>query len=290
MTMTLTVRALGRTGHNSSVAILGAAAFGRASQEQVDASMELALSAGVNHIDVAPSYGQAETRLAPWMARERRRFFLGCKTLKRARDAAHTELRASLQRLGVESLDLYQLHCVTALDVLDEVTCEGGALEALAAARKDGLTRFVGITSHGPQAPAVLLEALRRSDFDTVLFPVNLVLYSDEGYRRAAGQLLRECRVRGVGVMAIKAIAERPWGDRPRTHATWYKPFTDPAQIQRCVDFALSQDVTGICTAGDVSLLPLVLQAAARFRPMSANDQEALIATAAEYEPLSNWP
>ena len=287
--MSLPTRPFGRTGHNSSVAMLGAAAFGHASQEQVDASMELALSAGVNHIDVAPSYGQAEARLAPWMARERRRFFLGCKTGKRARDAAHTELHASLQRLGVESLDLYQLHSVSALDVLDEVTGEGGALEALSAARKEGLTRFVGITSHGPQAPAVLLEALRRYDFDTVLFPVNLVLYADEAYRRAAGKLLLECRTRGVGVMAIKAIAERPWGDRLRTHTTWYKPFTDAAQIQRCVDFALSQDVTGICTAGDVGLLPLVLQAAARFQPMSAADQEAVIATAVEYEPLSNW-
>jgi predicted aldo/keto reductase-like oxidoreductase len=206
--------------------------------------------------------------------------------LERTKTGAAAELRRSLARLQVDTFDLYQLHAVTSLEELDQVTAPGGALEAILEAREEGLTRFIGITGHGVDTPAVFLEALRRFDFDTVLFPLNFVLYANPTYRRNAEGLLRHCRARDIGTMIIKAIARGPWGDRPKVYDTWYEPFDDGAHIQRGVNFALSQDVTGLCTAADITLLPLFLEACARFTPMSASQQEALIATAAEYEPL----
>lgn len=279
-------RRFGRSGHMSTVAIFGAAAFYAVTQAQADAAMELVIAAGVNHIDVAPTYGQAEERLGPWLARERARFFLGCKTTERSKETAAAELRRSLERLRVDSFDLYQLHAVNSMEELDQVTAPGGALEAAIEARAEGLTRFIGITGHGLQAPAVFLEALERFDFDSVLFPLNFVLYAHPAYRRQAAELLRRCRAGDVGVMAIKAIAKRPWGDRPRAYSTWYEPFDDAWHIQQAVNFALSQDVTGLCTAGDVTLLPPFLEACARFTPLSTVEQEELLATTADVESI----
>jgi len=279
-------RRFGRTGHMSTVAIFGAAAFGQVTQAQADASMELVIAAGVNHIDVAPSYGEAELRLGPWLARERKRFFLGCKTTERTKAGAAAELRRSLERLRVDSFDLYQFHAVNSMEELDLVTGPGGALEAVLDARAEGLTRTIGITGHGVDAPAIYLEALRRFDFDSVLFPINFVQYANPTYRRNAQELVRQCRARDVGTMIIKAICRRPWGDRPHAYNTWYEPFDDPDHIQQGVNFALSQDVTGLCTTGDIRILPLFLEACKRFTPMSQAEQAALIATANQYEPL----
>jgi aryl-alcohol dehydrogenase-like predicted oxidoreductase len=279
-------RRFGRTEHTSTVAIFGGAAFWEVTQAEADAKMEQVIAAGVNHIDVAPSYGMAEERLGPWLARERDRFFLGCKTMERTKAGAADELRRSLERLRVDSFDLYQIHAITTRDELDQVTRPGGALEAILDARAEGLTRFIGITGHGLDVPAIFLEALRRFDFDSVLFPINFVLYADPAYRRDAEELLRQCRAQDVGTMIIKTVARGPWGDRPKAYTTWYEPFDDPDHIQQSVNFALSQDVTGLCTAGDITILPLFLEACERFAPMSADEQEALIATATEYEPL----
>jgi len=279
-------RRFGRTGHFTTVAILGGAAFGTVDQATADAAMERVIAAGVNHIDIAPSYGNAEDRVGPWIARERKRFFLGCKTTERSREAAAAELRRSLERLHADKFDLYQLHAVKTMEELDAVTARGGALEAAIAARSEGLTRFIGITGHGLQSPGVFIEALRRFDFDSVLFPINPRMFANADYRRDAEALLRDCHARDVGVMAIKAITKGPWGDRPKTHTTWYEPFTDAVQIQRAVNFALSQDITGLCTVGDVTVLPSFLDACARFKQMDAAEQEATIAEAMRYEPL----
>jgi len=279
-------RRFGRTGHASTVAIFGAAALWEVSQAEADAAMELVLAAGVNHIDVAPSYGLAEERLGPWMARDRDRFFLGCKTMERTAAAAAAELRRSLKLLRAERFDLYQLHAVTSLEELDEATRTGGTLDAVLAARDEGLTRFVGITGHGVQAPAVFIEALRRFDFDSVLFPLNFVQMADPRYRRDVEELLQVCRERDVGTMVIKSITRSPWGDLPETHTTWYRPFTEPDDIRRAVDFVLSHDVTGLCTVGDTTLLPPVLEACERFTRMDADACAALIAEGAGLEPL----
>jgi len=279
-------RPFGRTGHMSTVAVFGAAALWEVSQEEADAVMEDVIAAGVNHIDVAPSYGIAEKRLGPWMKRVREDFFLGCKTMERTREGAAVEMQKSMERLQVDYFDLYQIHAITTMDELDQATRPGGALEAIVDAREKGLTQFIGITGHGVDSPALHLEALRRYDFDSVLFPINFVLYANPTYRKNTQDLLKECLSRDVGSMIIKSIAKGPWGERPKTHTTWYEPLTTKTDIQRAINFALSQDVSGICTVGDIALLPLVLEACEQFLPMSLAEQEAMIAAAGVYEPL----
>jgi aryl-alcohol dehydrogenase-like predicted oxidoreductase len=279
-------RRFGRTGHMSTVAILGGFTFSAASQAETDEAMEKVIAAGVNHIDIAPSYGHAEARLGPWMARERDRFFLGCKTMERSETGAAAELRASLKRLQVEHFDLYQFHTVATVAELDEITSPGGALDAVLAARDEGLVRYIGITGHGVGAPGLFLQALERFDFDSVLFPINFIQYADPGYREGADNLIKVCRSRDVGTMIIKAVTRGPWGERSKTHNTWYRPFTEMEDIQKGVNFVLSQDVTGLCTAGDLQLLPLLLEACENFTPLNLEEQEALIATAGAYEPL----
>lgn len=279
-------RRLGRTGHFSSIAIFGGAALGRVTQAVADEAIALAIRYGINHIDIAPSYGSAEERVGPWLARQRERFFVGCKTTERTRDGAGAELRRSLQRLQTDRFDLYQIHAVTSMDELDEAMRSGGAIEALTQARDEGLTQFLGITGHGAQTPRIFLEALRRFPFDTVLFPLNFIQCANTDYREAADELIAMCHDRDVGTMIIKSITKRPWGDREPTHATWYEPFTDPDLIQQAVDYALSHDVTGICTAGDTRVLPHVLKACEQFQPMGEEQKASLRAKASQYEPL----
>ncbi len=279
-------RRFGRTGHMSSVAIFGAAAFWEIEQAEADRVMQMLVSHGVNHIDVAPSYGQAEERVGPWIKQERERFFLGCKTTERTKAGAAAELRRSLKRLETNAFDLYQIHAITTMKELDEVTGPGGALEAIVEARQAGLTRFIGITGHGYDSPAIFLEALRRFDFDSVLFPLNFVQFADPTFRKKAEELIRQCKERDTATMVIKSITRGPWGEKPKTATTWYEPFKDAEHIQQAVNFALSQDVCGICTAGDTTVLLLVLQACENFTPMDAKEQEALIANAGQYEPL----
>jgi aryl-alcohol dehydrogenase-like predicted oxidoreductase len=282
----LETRHFGRTGHMSTVAIFGGAAFWEISQKEADRVMEMVIASGVNHIDVAPSYGQAEQRIGPWMRRERGRFFLGCKTMERTRKGAWAELRKSLKRLQSESFDLYQLHAVTSLEELDAVSRPGGALEALVEARQAGLIRHIGITGHGVNAPAIYLEALRRFDFDSVLFPLNFVQAGNADYYRDSEELIRQCRLKDVGLMVIKSIAQGPWGEKEKTHTTWYEPFPGLNQIQLAVNFVLSHDVTGICTAGDIRLLPLVLQACENFAPMPLEQRHQAIEFGRSYQPL----
>ena len=279
-------RQFGRTGHMSTVAILGGAAFGEVDQATADKAMEIVLEYGVNHIDIAPSYGHAEKRLAPWMKTHRDKFFLGCKTMERTREGALKELHGSLKRLNSDHFDLYQLHAIKKVEDLDEVTRPGGALEALIEAKEKGLIQHIGITGHGVYAPMVFLEALRRFNFDSVLFPVNFIQFADPGYKQKANELLRLCREKNVGSMLIKSITKAPWGEVSPQFDTWYEPFTDMDMIQKAVSFALSQDATGICTAGDTRLLPMVLKACESSKPMSEIEQGKLIQSAQMYQAL----
>ena len=279
-------RRFGRTGHMSTIVILGAFAVGPISQEEADATMELVLEHGVNHIDVAPTYSDAEIRLGPWLEKHRDRFFLGCKTELRGREEANQQLQRSLERLRVDSFDLFQLHAVTTMEDLERCFAAGGSMEAIVEARDQGLTRYLGITSHGLQAPAVQIEALRRFDFDSLLFTLNFQMWADEEYRRDAMALLEMAAERDVGTMVIKTWARGPWGEKERRYHTWYEPFDDAEMIEKTLRFTLSQPVTGAISAGDARLLPMILEAAERFRPMDETEQAALLATAAEYEPL----
>jgi aryl-alcohol dehydrogenase-like predicted oxidoreductase len=266
-------RRLGRTGHESSVAILGAAAFSRCSPDEAEGAFHAALTAGVNHIDIAPAYGEAEVLVGPHVARARDRLFVAGKSDRSNPDGVRAHLERTLERLGCGQLDLYQLHGVTDLDVLDG---RARAAEVIVAARDEGLTRFVGITGHDLGTPRAQLEALRRYDLDTVMFPVYPRVWADPVYRADAEALLEECAARDVGVMAIKAVARRPWGDGEVTGTTWYQPHTDAARIATGIRFALSTPgVHAFCTPGDLRLLPLALAAAEELTPLDTESRSA---------------
>lgn len=279
-------RKFGRTGHMSTIAIFGAAAFWEISQADADKVMEQVIEAGINHIDVAPSYGQAEIRIGPWMPRERNRFFLGCKTMERTKEGAWNEMQESLKRLQTESFDLYQCHAITTMEELDAVTMKGGALEAFEQARREGLTKYIGITGHGIDSPKIYLEALRRFDFDTILFPLNFVQMGIPEFRKNAEELIATCKAKDVGTMVIKTITKAPWGERPHTATTWYEPFDQQAEIQKAVNFALSYEITGLCTAGDTRILPMVLEACKNFTRLQDSEMEEMIKSDKQYEPL----
>jgi aryl-alcohol dehydrogenase-like predicted oxidoreductase len=271
----------------STVAIFGAAAFFDVTQTTADRAMAQVIEAGVNHIDVAPGYAKAEKRLRPWLETIRDDFFLGCKTMERTSESAAAELRRSLERLGIDRFDLYQLHAVDSMAELDKATGPAGALEAILDAKEEGLLDYIGITGHGLQVADIFLEALERFDFDSVLLPVNFTMYANPAYRQSTETLLARCRERDVAVMAIKAVARGLWHDKPKTHSSWYQPFDTMEDVEPAVHFSLSQPVSGLCTAADVKVLPLFLRACESYRgPMTADDQEALIATADRYEPI----
>ena len=279
-------RRFGRSGHMSTVAIFGAAAFWEISQMGADKVMEMVIEAGVNHIDVAPSYGQAEKRVGPWMPRERERFFLGCKTMERTKKGAWDEMQKSFKLLQTDHFDLYQLHAITTQEELDACTMAGGALEAAVVARQQGLTRQIGITGHGVDSPRLFIEALKRFDFDSILFPLNFVQMSNPAFRKDAETLIALCKEKDVGTMLIKTITKGPWGDKEKTASTWYEPFNQMDKIQEAVNFALSYDVTGLCTAGDINVLPKVLKACQDFSPMSQAEREGMIQSGQQFEPL----
>jgi aryl-alcohol dehydrogenase-like predicted oxidoreductase len=256
-------RRLGRLGHQSSVLIYGAAALGEVSQDVADASIQEALDGGINHVDVAAGYGEAELRLGPWMAEIRDRIFLATKTGEREGGAAWAQINASLERLQTDRVDLLQLHSIGDRDELDRATGPDGALHAAVRAQEEGLVGAVGITGHGPDAAGTHLEALRRHPFATVLTPLNPVLWREARFRADYAALVEEIARQDVGLMTIKAVARRNWPDPGRSDfATWYEPFTDAARIRSAVSWVLAhEEVTGLATAGDVRLLRYLLEA-----------------------------
>lgn len=277
-------RRFGRTNHMSTLAVFGAVSLGRLDQSMADKVVQQVIDAGVNHIDIAPSYGEAELRLGPWMPRIRDDFFLGCKTTQRSKESAMQEAHQSLERLQVDTFNLYQLHAITNMDELDAVTAKGGALQAAIELREEGLTDFIGITGHGMETPSLFIEALSRFDFDSVLFPINATLFADDTYRAQALKLLDLLEERDVGVMAIKAVAKGPWGDREHRYHTWYEPFDDKNAIEENIHFVLSHKLTHICTPGDYRLLDMVFKACENFEEMSPEESEALIEKQSDLE------
>lgn len=256
-------RRLGRLGHESSVLIYGAAALADVTQDVADASIQQALDGGINHFDVAASYGEAELRLGPWVPQLRDRIFLATKTGRRDRESAWREINASLERLQTDRVDLLQLHAIGDLDELDRATRPGGALEAALRAQDEGLVGAVGVTGHGQEAAQTHLEALRRHPFATVLTPLNPVLWRDDTYRTAYLALVEETRRQDAGLMTIKTVSRRNWQEgADQTHTTWYEPFQHQESITAAVSWVLAHDeVAGIPTAGDVRLLGMLLEA-----------------------------
>jgi len=272
--MTVPVAPFGRTGHQSSRVIFGAAALSAMRQEKADALLPLLLDAGVNHLDAAASYGDAELRLAPWLAAHPDTFFLATKTGDRTGDAARRSLERSLERLGVDHVDLIQLHNLVEPDEWETAFAPGGAVEALAAARDEGLARFVGVTGHGLRIAAAHRRSLERFDFDSVLLPYSPTLLADDGYRREVEALRETCAERQVAVQTIKAVARRRWPDDKTPHFSWYEPLRDEAAIARAARFTLSEPELFLNSSSDATLLAATLAAAGG--DLSAPDPEDL--------------
>ncbi|HEY8302608.1 MAG TPA: aldo/keto reductase [Jatrophihabitans sp.] len=271
-------RRLGRLGHNSSVLIYGAAALSEVDQDTADRSVQQALDAGINHFDVAASYGDAELRLGPWMSRIRDQIFLATKVEERSADRAWASINRSLERLQVDRVDLLQLHAVGDLDTLDAVTGNGGALESAVRALDEGLVGAIGITGHGRSAAATHLEGLRRYPFATVLTPLNPVLWREDEFRHAYDALVAEVRAQDAGLMTIKTVARRNWPEPDGEHgyATWYEPLDQADRIRAAVSWVLAHDeITGLATAGDVRLLSMIV-AAEQDRLDAATAEDAL--------------
>jgi aryl-alcohol dehydrogenase-like predicted oxidoreductase len=255
----------GRTGHKSTRVIFGAASLGNVTQRVADETLEVLLKHGVNHIDVAASYGDAELRVAPWLKREPGRFFLATKTGKRDEKGAREELQRSLDRLDVDHIDLWQLHSLADPIEWDNALSPGGALDAALVAREEGLIKWIGVTGHGAQIAATHRRSLDRFDFDSVLLPCNYITMQSAYYRENFDALVQTCRERNVAVQTIKSIALRPWMELEHTRTTWYQPLESPEDIDLAVWWVLGRHGIFLDSVGDVNLLPLVLDAAERF-------------------------
>ncbi len=254
----------GRTGHNSTRTLFGAAAFWGTPQAEANKTLDLLLEYGVNHIDTAASYGDAELRLGPWLKHHRDEFFLATKTEKRTYNAAKEELHRSLELLKTDHVDLWQMHILVEPDEWETAMGPGGALEAFIEAREQGLTRFLGVTGHGVTVAQMHLKSLERFDFDSVLLPYNPTMMQNPQYAADFEQLMTVCQQKNVAIQTIKALSKGPWGDKPKTHNTWYEPFSTQAEIDLAVQWVLSRPGVFLNTVGDTTLLPMVLDAASR--------------------------
>ena len=276
----------GSTGHDSTRTIFGAAALGDVSHADAERTLELLLEHGVNHIDTAASYGDSELRLASWLVRHPGRFFLASKTGQRDYKGAKEEIHRSLERLGVDRIDLLQLHNLVDVIEWEFALREGGALEAAVEARDEGLVRFIGVTGHGLAVAAMHRRSLERFPFDSVLLPYTYLQMQDERYAAEFEALARTCAERGVALQTIKAIALAPWDGRPQTASTWYEPLTDPDDIELAVHWVLARPDVFLNTVGSVELLPHVLDAAESVGERPANETMAALVERRSASPL----
>ncbi len=284
--MSIPTLAFGRTGHESTRMIFGAAALSRVSQDVADRALDVLLEHGINHIDVAASYGDAELRVAPWLKRYPDRFFIATKTGKRRASEAREELQRSLDRLGVDHVDLWQLHNLSDPIEWDTALSPGGAIEAAVEAREQGLVRAIGVTGHGAQIAATHRRSLGRFDFDSVLLPYNFTTLQSAYYRDNFYAVKARCEERHAAVQTIKSLAYRPWSGRERTNSTWYQPLQEQAEIDMAIHWALGEPGIFVISTGDVTLLPKVLDAAERFSRRPSDQEMEQMAKRLEMEPL----
>ncbi|MGY1601464.1 aldo/keto reductase [Geodermatophilus sp. SYSU D00815] len=276
----------GATGHQSSRVVFGAAALARGPKADADRALDVLLAHGVNHIDVAASYGDAELRIAPWLKRNPGTFFLATKTEKRGYREARESIHRSLDRLGVDSVDVIQLHNLVDVIEWEVALGAGGALEAAVEAREEGLVRFIGVTGHGLSVPEMHRRSLDRFPFDSVLCPYNWVQMQDERYADRFEALAAVCAERGVALQTIKSLARRRWDGRAATAATWYEPLRAQADVDLAVHWVLGRPEAFLLTTGDVELLPRLLDAAERFERRPGDDEMAALASRTEAAPL----
>ena len=274
----------GATGHESSRVIFGAAALGDVSKADADRTLAVLLEHGINHIDVAASYGDAELRIATWLREHE--FFVATKTGQRTYAAAREEIRRSLDRLGVDHVDSIQLHNLVDVIEWDIALSAGGALEAAIEARDEGLVRFIGVTGHGLSVAKMHSRSLERFPFDSVLAPYNWRQMQDPRYAETFDELAATCRERDVALQTIKSLAYRPWEGRPHTAATWYEPLTEQADIDLATHWVLGNPQAFLLTTGDVNILPKLLDAAERFERRPPDEEMAALAERAGAQPL----
>lgn len=276
----------GRTGHDSTRIIFGAAALGRVTQDEADQTIELIRRHGINHIDTAASYGEAELRLGPWIQDHRDEFFLATKTEERTRDAAYAEINRSLEKLRTDHVDLIQLHNLVDEEEWRTAYAPGGALEAAVRARDEGLVRHIGVTGHGVTVARQHLRSLEEFDFDSVLLPYNYPMSRNAAYLADFEELAARCGERGVAMQTIKAITRAPWGEREQTAATWYEPLRDQDAIDTAVGWVLGREGIFLNTVGDIHILPRVLDAAERAGGRPSDEAMAELESAFGLEPL----
>ena len=286
MSAMIALQPFGHTGHESTRILFGAAAIGNVSQGEADQTMELIREHGINHIDTAASYGDAELRLGPWMETHRDEFFLATKTGERTRPEAYAEIGRSLERLRTDRLDLIQLHNLVDEDEWQTAFSPGGVLEAVVQAKEEGLVRFIGVTGHGVTVAAQHLRSLEEYPFDSVLLPYNLPMSRNPSYIADFEALVEVCAERDVAVQTIKAITRGPWGDQEPTANTWYEPLTDQEAIDIAVSWVLGRDGVFLNTVGDIHILPKVIDAAERFTQRPSDEQMGELETAFGLEPL----
>jgi aryl-alcohol dehydrogenase-like predicted oxidoreductase len=277
----------GRTGHLSSRLIFGGWALSQATQKEADGVLDLLLQYGVNHIDVARMYGDAEERIGSWMQHHRHQFFLATKTRKRTYRGAIGDLHKSLKLLGVDYIDLWQMHGLTGAKGWEVAMGPGGCLEAFIKARDRGLVRFLGVTGHGTRAADMHTSSLERFDFDSVLLPYNYSQIQLTRYASAFARLLSICHQRNVAVQTIKSIARRSWEDRPKTYHTYfYEPLDTQEAIDKAVQWAMGLPGCFVISAGDMKLLPRVLQAASRFKQRPSDSEMKSLMTDYDVQPI----
>lgn len=276
----------GRTGHLSSRLLFGAAALGGVTPAEADRTLGLVLDSGINHLDTANSYGRAEERMGPWLSTHRDEVFLATKTERRTKKEALAELENSLKLMHTDHVDLWQMHVLVKEDEWETAMGEDGALEAFEDARKRGLVRFLGVTGHGKAAPSMHIKSLDRFDFDSVLFPWNWQLSQDPAYTASMRTLLYMCRRRNVAVQLIKAFMRRPWGDRAPIRATWYEPLEAPEDIASVLAWAWNVEGTFVNSAGDINLLPAIINAAKQNRSCPDNSEMEALSKRLEMEDL----
>lgn len=263
--MAIAKKAFGRTGHQSTRLLFGAAAFGDVTQDEADQTMELLMEHGINHIDTAASYGESELRLGPWMEKHRQEFFLATKTGERGYDGAKAQFERSLRRLRVSEVDLIQLHYLVGEEEWEAAMGPNGALKYLQEAREQGLVKYIGVTGHDVAIAGMHQKSLRHFDFDSVLLPYNYLMMQNETYRVGFEEVARLCKETNCAIQTIKSITRRPYPNQQRSHSTWYQPLTDQPSIDKAVHWALGNEDVFLNTVGDITLLPKVLDAAHRF-------------------------
>ena len=278
-------RRLGRTGQTVSIVTFGSFALLEASEKEADATIEMVLERGINHFDVSPMYGRAEEHIGSWIKRNGKNFTLGCKTIERTREKVWEGINTSLEKLCVDSFDIFQFHAVDDINTLDILLGAEGGIEAVLKAKEQGLLKNIGITGH---VPPLQNEALSRFDFDTVMFPLNRIHAANIRDWNDYRPLLERAKQKDTGVFAIKTTAKGAWDSPapPHRYNTWYEPFDTKSEIEKSLWYALNQDITSAVSSGDMKLLPVIIDAAESYRPLSEKEENDILMESGQYEPL----